>query len=147
VRKDRYEVMRYQFDAVIQEDHHNEELYARIGEKGVRRFLKGRNITYMTYGPTGSGKTYCIFGEDLRSQSRGLMPRVLEQVFAQLPTDRSSYFKLSLSYVQVYLNQVQDLLSQKVLSIRENDRGDVDLKGMTLVELTSVDQAFAVIAK
>lgn len=132
---------------MIQDDHHNEDLYSRIGVKGVRRFLKGQNVTCMSYGPTGSGKTYCIFGEDLRSHSRGIMPRVLEEVFANLHTDRNSYCKLSFSYVQVYLNQIQDLLSQKVIKVQEGEHGEVKLKGLTSIELTSADQAVAAVIR
>lgn len=143
VRKGNFEVLRYHFNEVVQDDPYNEDLYSRIGGDGVRQFLKGKNVSFMTYGPKGSGKTYCMFG--LNSASRGIFPRVLEDVFASFDSDTDSCCRLSLSFMQVHLDQYNDLLLNS--SLKQETGGSTKQNRLTVVGLTSLNQALEIVAR
>ena len=90
-------------------------------------FINGFNGTILVYGQTGSGKTYtmfgpdddAVFGDDSRPvasrQMRGIIPCACSEVLAALEW-RSANIKpnitasLSVSYVEIYGNEVNDLL-------------------------------------
>lgn len=48
------------------------------GSALVERVLNGFNVTIVSYGPTGTGKSFSILGEGERV---GLVPRVIDDVF------------------------------------------------------------------
>lgn len=62
---------------------------------------QGINRTILTYGQTSSGKTFTTFGN---KSFPGLVPRIINQLY--------QYFaKISVSYIEVYQNQLYDLLN------------------------------------
>lgn len=44
----------------------------------VSEVLNGYNGTIFTYGPTGSGKTYTMFGELSNEEKKGMVPRAAD---------------------------------------------------------------------
>ncbi|GBG26909.1 Kinesin-like protein [Hondaea fermentalgiana] len=96
-------------------------VYDRIGRKLVVDCLNGWNGTLFVYGQTGSGKTYTMYyGPDdglctdgLMSAKVGLVPRVcvdMLRAVEQRNESKKVRADLALSYVEVYNEQVFDLL-------------------------------------
>lgn len=84
----------------------------------------------MAYGQTGTGKTYTLGslgGKD--SSQKGIMARAMEQLLES--TDRNAD-SLSISYLQLYNERVQDLLSpdKDNLAVQEDNKtGEVQVPG------------------
>ena len=53
-----------------------ETIYEDVGKEMVNDVLMGYNGTIFAYGPTGSGKTYTMFGNVNDSTQKGIIPRV-----------------------------------------------------------------------
>ena len=70
--------------------------------------LDGYNGTVMAYGQTGAGKTYTTTGGDTY-ETRGLAPRLV-QYFFQHKAVKSHGAEVSISYLEVYNEQLFDLL-------------------------------------
>ncbi len=47
----------------------------------VNELFNGYNSTIFAYGPTGTGKTYTMFGEISNEDTKGVIPRVTDQIF------------------------------------------------------------------
>jgi hypothetical protein len=47
----------------------------------VEDVLKGYNGTIFAYGQTSSGKTHTMQGPDITSEQRGIIPRIVENIF------------------------------------------------------------------
>ncbi|KAJ0256912.1 Kinesin motor domain-containing protein [Hirschfeldia incana] len=90
----------------------------------------------MAYGQTGTGKTYTLgqLGEE-DVADRGIMVRAMEDILAQVSLETDS---ISVSYLQLYMETVQDLLdpaNDNIAIVEDPKSGDVSLPGATLVEI------------
>jgi centromeric protein E len=57
-----------------------EDVYLTAAQPLVDSLFEGRNCLLFSYGPTNSGKTYTIEGDDANP---GVLPRVLDEVFTR----------------------------------------------------------------
>uniref|UniRef100_G3SFN4 Kinesin-like protein n=1 Tax=Gorilla gorilla gorilla TaxID=9595 RepID=G3SFN4_GORGO len=79
------------------------------------------NVCVMAYGQTGSGKSYTVLGRhsddgpvlplDLQSDL-GIIPRVAEELFRLISENTSRSPKVEVSIVEVYNNDIFDLLAK-----------------------------------
>ncbi len=60
------------------------QVFERVASDVVLGALDGINGTVFAYGQTGSGKTFTITGGAARYADRGLIPRAISLVFAEL---------------------------------------------------------------
>ena len=60
------------------------QVFERVARDVVLGALDGVNGTVFAYGQTGSGKTFTITGGAARYVDRGIIPRAIALVFAEL---------------------------------------------------------------
>ena len=136
----------YAFDAVFDESTMQEEVYESTAKRYIPNFVNGKNVTVFAYGATGAGKTHTMLGNSRADTSAkdagpGIIPCAVKDIFEQISqkqvgqTDRnqSEKWNITLGYIEVYNEQVYDLLggSGKVLAVREDqERGIVVVAGM-----------------
>ncbi|KAK4545387.1 hypothetical protein RGQ29_032952 [Quercus rubra] len=90
----------------------------------------------MAYGQTGTGKTYTLgrLGEE-DTAARGIMVRAMEDILADVSLETDS---VSVSYLQLYMETIQDLLdpaNDNIPIVEDPKTGDVSVPGATLVEI------------
>lgn len=75
-------------------------------------FLKGYNCSLLAYGMTGSGKTYTLKNLSCTDPNdRGITQRFTEELFKKLSNLKIDY-QLRVSYVEVYCEEIYDLLAE-----------------------------------
>lgn len=77
--------------------------------------LHGKNVCLIAYGPTGSGKTFTMRGED-SADSEGVIPRAIRFMLEQSKRDLAMIgwnYKFQASFIEVYNEEVYDLLDGK----------------------------------
>ncbi|BBH03230.1 armadillo repeat kinesin 3 [Prunus dulcis] len=94
------------------------------------------NGTVMAYGQTGTGKTYTLgrLGEE-DTAARGIMVRAMEDILADVSLESDS---LSVSYLQLYMETIQDLIdpaNDNISIVEDPKTGDVSVPGASLVEI------------
>ena len=107
----------FAFDAVFGDVATQEEMYETSSRSVVADFINGFNGTVVVYGQTGSGKTHTMFGPPPGvggREHRGIVPRACEEVFDALRKREALGIrsKASVSYVEVYGQEVSNLLKQ-----------------------------------
>ncbi|KAA3475346.1 armadillo repeat-containing kinesin-like protein 2 isoform X1 [Gossypium australe] len=142
LRKNNWESETYEFDEVLTEFASQKRVYEVVAKPVVESVLDGYNGTVMAYGQTGTGKTFTLgrLGEEDTS-ARGIMVRSMEEILANVSPETDS---ISVSYLQLYMETIQDLLdpANDNISIVEDPRtGDVSLPGATHVEIKD-EQSF-----
>ncbi|KAG8379354.1 hypothetical protein BUALT_Bualt07G0079600 [Buddleja alternifolia] len=82
----------------------------------VQSVVDGYNVCIFAYGQTGSGKTYTMTGPDRSSEEDwGVNYRALNDLFRISRSRESSFtYEVSVQMVEIYNEQVRDLLSNDV---------------------------------
>ncbi|KAG5504382.1 hypothetical protein JKF63_04833 [Porcisia hertigi] len=115
------------------------DVYNLIAKDLVPHMFNGFNSCILTYGQTGSGKTYTMMGVYDPHAScggdgeEGIIPRVSNDLFLILkerireeektkqPRDRTK-FRVEVSFVEIYMERVRDLLDPALRHTRGNER-------------------------
>ncbi len=99
----------YKFDKIFTPNDDQENIFEEIYHM-IQSSLDGFNVCIFAYGQTGSGKTNTMEGEN--NNKRGLIPRALELIFYNINNlEKLGYiFSVNLSCLEIYLDQIRDLL-------------------------------------
>ncbi|KAM3322921.1 kinesin-like protein KIN-UB [Capsicum chacoense] len=136
LRKNNWDSDTYEFDEVFTEFASQKRVYEVVAKPVVESVLDGYNGTVMAYGQTGTGKTYTLgrLGDEDVS-ARGIMVRSMEDILANICLETDS---VSVSYLQLYMETIQDLLdpaNDSIPIVEDQKTGDVSLPGATVVEI------------
>ncbi|KAI4356818.1 hypothetical protein L6164_000806 [Bauhinia variegata] len=136
LRKNNWDSDTYEFDEVLTEFASQKRVYEVVAKPVVESVLDGYNGTIMAYGQTGTGKTFTLgqLGEEDTSD-RGIMVRSMEDILADISPETDS---VTVSYVQIYMETIQDLLNpanDNIPIVEDPRTGDVSVPGATLVEI------------
>lgn len=96
------------FDGVFPPDSTQVDIFDEVGLPILREVLRGFNGTIFAYGQTGSGKTHSLLNTG--GMEAGLMPRICAKLFEMAVQDPTSDYSVEAAAVQVYNEQVDDLL-------------------------------------
>ncbi|XP_062029241.1 kinesin-like protein KIN-UA [Rosa rugosa] len=136
LRRNNWDLDTYEFDEVLTEFASQKRVYEVVAKPVVESVLEGYNGTVMAYGQTGTGKTYTLgrLGEE-DTAARGIMVRAMEDILADVSLESDS---LSVSYLQLYMETIHDLLdpgNDSISIVEDPKTGDVSLPGASLVEI------------
>ncbi|KAJ7975028.1 Kinesin-like protein [Quillaja saponaria] len=140
LRKNNWSSESYRFDEVFTETASQKRVYEVVAKPVVESVLNGYNGTVMAYGQTGTGKTYTVarLGKDDASE-RGIMVRAVEDIIANTSPASDS---VEVSYLQLYLESIQDLLAPEKTSIpihEDPKTGEVSLPSAEVVKVRDLN--------
>uniref|UniRef100_A0A1A7Z1S5 Kinesin-like protein n=1 Tax=Iconisemion striatum TaxID=60296 RepID=A0A1A7Z1S5_9TELE len=124
----------YMFDRVFQSSTSQEQVYNACAQKIVKDVLEGYNGTIFAYGQTSSGKTHTMEGNLHDTDSMGIIPRIVQDIFNYIyAMDENLEFHIKVSYFEIYLDKIRDLLdvSKTNLSVHEDKNRVPYVKGCT----------------
>ncbi|XP_016771976.2 kinesin-like protein KIF9 [Apis mellifera] len=88
-----------------------EEVYRVTSEDLVPKILDGVNCILIGYGQTGSGKSFTMSGLRNNWEHRGLVPRLLTQMFAEKAKRKKvSKIEYCISFIEIFGKETKDLL-------------------------------------
>ncbi|XP_011033865.1 PREDICTED: armadillo repeat-containing kinesin-like protein 3 [Populus euphratica] len=136
LRKNNWDSDTYEFDELLTEFASQKRVYEVVAKPVVESVMDGYNGTVMAYGQTGTGKTYTLgrLGEE-DTAARGIMVRAMEDILADVSLETDS---VSVSYLQLYMETIQDLLdhaNDNISIVEDPKSGDVSLPGASIVEI------------
>nr|CDS27429.1 kinesin family 1 [Hymenolepis microstoma] len=161
VLKDKSTSLRsYTFDRVFGPHSKQKDIYNDMVAPTVVEVLEGYNCTIFAYGQTGTGKTYTMTGE--RSDSlrytwetdptAGIVPRALNQIFSTLEA-MGCDFSVRVSFLELYNEELFDLLSSGEGTVRlaiyddSNKKGSILVKGLREVAVHNKDEVYGILEK
>ncbi|CAJ1951167.1 unnamed protein product [Sphenostylis stenocarpa] len=120
------------FDAVLDEEVTNDEVYRETVEPIVPIIFQRTKATCFAYGQTGSGKTYTMKPLPLKA-SRDIL-RLMHQTY------RNQGFQLFVSFFEIYGGKLFDLLNdRKKLCMREDGKQQVCIVGLQEYRVSDVE--------
>ncbi|MBA0870944.1 hypothetical protein Goshw_019252 [Gossypium schwendimanii] len=128
------------FDAVLNEEVSNDEVYRETVEPIVPIIFQRTKATCFAYGQTGSGKTYTMKPLPLKA-SRDIL-RLMHHTY------RNQGFHLFVSFFEIYGGKLYDLLSdRKKLCMREDGKQQVCIVGLQEFRVSDVETIKELIEK
>ena len=123
-----------------------------LGVEVLDNAWNGYHVCLFAYGQTGSGKSYSIVGY---GSNKGIIPITCEEIFSRIkqPQTKKVEFQVEVSMLEIYNEQVQDLLTppsareQGGLKVRENPKTGVYVEGLKKLPVNSYAEISAVLEK
>uniref|UniRef100_A0A8C9A403 Kinesin family member 27 n=1 Tax=Prolemur simus TaxID=1328070 RepID=A0A8C9A403_PROSS len=142
----------FTFDFVFGKNSTQDEVYNTCIKPLVLSLIEGYNATVFAYGQTGSGKTYTIGGGHVASVvegQKGIIPRAIQEIFQSISERPSIDFNIKVSYIEVYKEELRDLLeletSMKDLHIREDEKGNTVIVGVKECHVEDADEVMSLL--
>lgn len=151
---------KFEFDYIFPENSKQEEVYDVVGKPLVDEVLKGYNATIFAYGQTSSGKTSTMTGysQDVKEgdivlwkdpKDMGVVPRLIKDLFTSIKFKKDFEFSIQVSYVEIYLEKIRDLLNpvNENLEIRQTRYKELWIEDVTETYVSSFEDAMRVMRK
>lgn len=141
--RDPSQVFKFPFSSCYDESSTQEEIFKNDVEPLIDVVYSGITVTIFAYGVTSSGKTHTMQGT---KTDVGVIPRVVRAMFEYRdhPSLAGKDVSLSVSYMEIYKDEVYDLFVQREgapkLPVRENDVGMVFVANLSSVPIESVEE-------
>jgi kinesin family protein 18/19 len=102
--------------------------------------MQGYNASVFAYGSTGAGKTHTMLGTE---DNPGIMMLSIEELFNCIENYTAERdYKIKISYVEVYNENIKDLLNDRneSLELREDSVKGVCVAGVMEIMTTNTDE-------
>lgn len=143
------EAREFAFDGAFGPSCSQEDVFKAVGRPVLQDCLAGINGTVLAYGQTGSGKTYSLQNPGPKANRTGLLPRLVADLFALADTDTSSVLEIEAAALQIYNEQVDDLLHPDYLDGKGWNLNVIEggsVPGLTWLRCSRPDQLLAAFA-
>ncbi|CRK99415.1 CLUMA_CG012568, isoform A [Clunio marinus] len=129
-----------EFDSVFDDKKCNEEVFEICTKPIVTSVMNGFNCSVFVYGATGAGKTYTMLGSE---NNPGITFLTMRELFSQIQKlECERRFEIGISYLEVYNEQVMNLLTKSgPLKLREDSNGVV-VGGLVLKQIRNAEELF-----
>jgi len=123
----------FAFDGVFSPEATNQEVFEGTTKAVVDAVLEGFNCSVFAYGATGAGKTHTMLGNP---NNPGIIFLTVMDLYQRMEELRAAKkFEISVSYLEVYNENVRDLLAQSnFLTIRDNGHDGITVTGLSSVK-------------
>jgi len=139
---------KFKFDKLM----HNasqENVFQYCTQEAVSSVVDGYNSTIMCYGQTSSGKTFTMTGSTQNYKYRGIIPRAINNIFAEVGGRFDTQIAVKVSYIEIYNELLFDMLSNvppheqtgTSITVLDDAKGEVHMKGLTMVQCKNEEEA------
>ncbi|WJX64872.1 hypothetical protein P8452_49602 [Trifolium repens] len=152
----------FRFDSVFDSKTSQEDVFQSVGVPLVKNALAGYNTSILSYGQSGSGKTYTMWGppsamfEEHSPQShKGIVPRIFQMLFSELEKEQRNAegkqfnYQCRCCFLEIYNEQVGDLLdpTQRNLEMKDDSKNTLSLENLSEEYVTSYDDVTQILIK
>lgn len=123
--------LKFVFDHVFGENSTQVDIFENTTKGVIDGVMNGFNCTVFAYGATGAGKTHTMLGSQ---NNPGVIYRTMKELFKRMDEAKEEKeFAVVFSYLEVYNEQIRDLLSNAgPLAVREDGQKGVVVQGLSL---------------
>ncbi|GJQ71189.1 hypothetical protein Trydic_g1088 [Trypoxylus dichotomus] len=138
--------MKFYFDRVYGFEATNNDVFQTTTSGLIDSLMDGCNCSVFVYGATGAGKTHTMLGHAEHPGITFLTMRALFERKVELSNERD--FELGVTYLEVYNENVQDLLNPgSTLHLREDGKYGVVVAGIKVKRIEESDELFEMLEK
>ncbi|KAI0367731.1 kinesin-domain-containing protein [Pilatotrama ljubarskyi] len=137
--RDPSQTFNYPFTSCYDASSTQDEIFDSDVKPLIDLAFSGMTVTIFAYGVTSSGKTHTMQGT---RQQPGIIPRAVQDIFLRTGLQSASR-SLAVSYMEIYKDEVYDLLvdreSAVKLPVRENEAGKVFVANLSVLPLHTIE--------
>uniref|UniRef100_A0A0K2UXY6 Kinesin 5 [Nasonia vitripennis] n=2 Tax=Lepeophtheirus salmonis TaxID=72036 RepID=A0A0K2UXY6_LEPSM len=148
----------FSFNGVFGPDCDQRMVYLKVVRPLIDQVMQGYNCTVFAYGQTGTGKTHTMEGcheEEVGydNEEAGIVPRALNDIFDGLRIMGAKDFAVRVSYLELYNEEIFDLLSDVNDTTRlrlyedYNKKGSVIIQGLEEVQVHTKEEVHKILKK
>lgn len=108
-------LQQFVFDNIFDRYTSQEVIFNTIAKNNINWVIQGYNASIFAYGPTSSGKTFTMFGND---DDKGIIPRTCEYIFLNLNNE----YSVKCCFLEIYKEKIRDLIDNY------KEKGDLKLR-------------------
>lgn len=146
LRMKRSKEKRFVFDNSFDKNSTQHDIFRKTTRPLIPGVLSGFNATVFAYGATGAGKTYTMLGT---VKNPGIMVLTLKTMFRKIQQQSEYDYKVTLSYLEVYNENIRDLLAfnkkSEYLDLREDPVKGMTVAGITELIATSAEEILQIL--
>lgn len=134
----------YHFDYLFYPEHTNQVIFNTMIKNIVSSTMDGFHGSVFSYGQTNSGKTFTMNGGPAQP---GVIPQAIYQCFEAVNGYPDREFLLRVSYLEIYNEQIKDLLNTEPANIRiqHDPKVGTVLSGVKEVVVLNPEQVISLI--
>lgn len=138
--------LQFIFDRVFDSTSTNTDVFEGSTKNLINSLLDGYNCSVFAYGATGAGKTHTMLGN---REDPGITYRTVAELFSEIENQsKHREFNLGVSYLEIYNENVQDLLHKSgQLHLREDGRCGVVVAGLEPIAIQNAEELLLLLAE
>ncbi|KAK7256290.1 hypothetical protein RIF29_29731 [Crotalaria pallida] len=152
----------FTFDSVFGSNSNQEDIFQSVGVPLVKNAIAGYNTSVLSYGQSGSGKTYTMWGppsamfeEPSQLSHKGIVPRIFQMLFSELEREqhmsegKQFNYQCRCCFLEIYNEQIGDLLdpTQRNLEMKDDSKNAFYIENLTEEYVTSYDDVTQILIK
>ena len=110
-------IFSFNFDYIFNPNSTQQDIYDNCAKKSVENFLLGYNSAIILHGQNSSGKSYTMTGKTDDSNLKGIIPRVVKDVFDFISDNENLEFIVQVSIIDIYKDKIKDLMTNNDINI------------------------------
>ncbi|KAI9115666.1 hypothetical protein K1719_013335 [Acacia pycnantha] len=151
---------KFTFDLVFDSNSYQEDIFQSVGVPLVKNSLAGYNTSLLSYGQSGSGKTYTMWGplsavveKPSRYSNQGMAPRIFRMLFSELEREQREGNQFNhqcrCSFVEIYNDKIEDLLDpiRQNLELKEDPNNALYIENLTEEYVTGYEDVAQILLK
>ncbi|CAI2381763.1 unnamed protein product [Moneuplotes crassus] len=125
----------FSFDRVFDLGASQRDIYEAAAEPIINSVLQGFNGTILTYGQSGSGKTFTMHSSETGGvQNQGILPRIVSTLFSRIENMTENIeFSIKISMLEIFQDKICDLLEKSKVDLQVKQTSE---KGTVVENLT-----------
>jgi kinesin family protein 11 len=159
VHKQSSSTFTYNFDKVFGIGSKQSDVFKAVVQPLIGQVMQGYNCTVFAYGQTGTGKTFTMEGDPAsnlpidKDPNSGIIPRALNALFDGLRTGDATEWSVRVSFLELYNEEIFDLLSgtddQSKLRLYEDGtrKGSVIIQGLEEVQVHDKQEVYRILER
>ena len=97
----------FNFDYVFDMESEQQQIYEEVAKPVVEGVFDGWNGSILAYGQTSSGKTFTMQGVLLQEELKGIVPRVVDEIFSFIgDSPENLEFIVKFQLFEIYMEEI-----------------------------------------
>ena len=140
----------FNFDYIFTPNSTQQDIYDNCAKKSVENFLLGYNSAIIIHGQNNSGKSYTMTGKIEDNNLKGIIPRIVKDVFEFISDSENLEFIVRVSIVDIYKDKIKDLITNSDININlgeEFSRDKINFEGINKKSVINENEVLKILEK